>query len=189
MKRWTLWAGLIFLCGCAPMNKNECVEADWYQLGRQDGARGAATEYFARRSEACREHGVTADRTAYYQGREEGLRLFCTPENGFALGRKGGRYTYICPADMEKAFLARYNEGLKDYRFEQAVRSLQSRMSGNEKAIQAMEEEMLAPKVSSTERYRLYREIKKLEEEQQEMQQELDFLLGGQDIKPHELFK
>ena len=33
---------LALLAGCATLNKNECLRADWYAIGLEDGARGQA---------------------------------------------------------------------------------------------------------------------------------------------------
>lgn len=170
---------LALLCSCAPMDKNECLEANWYQLGRQDGVRAQPRSLFARRTEACREHGVVADREAYYRGREDGIRLYCTPDNGYRLGRKGGRYTYICPSDLEQAFIARYNEGVQDYRFEQRVQRLEKQIADLEESIAVHEKELIAPKVPPLERAQIYIEIKELQQQKQQLEDELAYLLGG----------
>lgn len=102
--------------GCATMSESECRHADWLQLGEHDARQGRTAEYFADRAEACREHGLSADRAAYREGRRRGLEHFCTPDSGFRHGLAGDGYREICPAGRERPFLAGYELGLDIHR-------------------------------------------------------------------------
>lgn len=99
--------------GCASMSEDECLLADWRTVGYEDGARGATAEALGPRREACADHGVAPDLDAYRRGRDEGLREYCRPERGFALGDGGGRYVGVCPPELEPAFVDAWRAGAR----------------------------------------------------------------------------
>jgi uncharacterized small protein (DUF1192 family) len=113
---------LIALSGCASMDRDECLTVDWRTVGFEDGAAGRASDRIGQHRKACAKHGVTLDLAAYQTGREEGLREYCVPTNGFRLGSHGGNYGGICPSDLESAFVDAYQSGRQLY-------SLESRLS------------------------------------------------------------
>lgn len=45
----------------------------------------------------------------------EGLRVFCTPSNGYRFGTSGGIYLNVCPKSTENDFLTEYRKGRKVY--------------------------------------------------------------------------
>jgi hypothetical protein len=45
----------------------------------------------------------------------EGLRVFCTPANGYRFGTGGGVYLNVCPKDFENDWLTEYRKGRKIY--------------------------------------------------------------------------
>jgi hypothetical protein len=97
--------------GCATLDKSECREADWTIIGLEDGARGRPVSYIGLHREACAEHGVKPDLVLYQRGHREGLKQFCTADNGFRQGRAGRSYNNVCPADLNGQFLAGYETG------------------------------------------------------------------------------
>ena len=102
---------LLLLGGCAGFSPEDCARADWRGVGFEDGAKGRPPTYLAQRAERCFAAGAPVDRDAWESGRVEGLRAYCQPENGHALGRSGARYGGQCPADLEPAFLKAFVEG------------------------------------------------------------------------------
>lgn len=104
---------ILLLTGCASMSKEDCLVTDWYEIGRMDGMQGQARIGFQSRAKACLEHGISADRVAYYQGHDEGLKHYCTEQRGFELGRQGQVYRTVCPLELEKDFRAGYRNGIK----------------------------------------------------------------------------
>ena len=58
--------------------------------------------------------GHPADIEAYEAGRAEGLREYCTVENGYQVARQGRSYRDVCPPDLETGFLQGYEQGRKD---------------------------------------------------------------------------
>lgn len=104
------------------MDRDECLTVDWRTIGFEDGAAGYSGDRIGRHRKACAKHGVTPDLGAYQAGREEGLRQYCVPANGFRLGSQGGSYGGMCPADLEPAFTDAYHSGLQ-------LHTLQARLS------------------------------------------------------------
>ena len=52
---------------------------------------------------------MSPDAARYVEGRNEGLKSFCTYERGFSEGRAGRSYAAACPQGA--SFLAGYNRG------------------------------------------------------------------------------
>jgi hypothetical protein len=97
--------------GCASMDRSECLSANWYAIGLEDGARGRPLERLGDHRRACAEHKVAPDAERYLAGRDEGLKSFCTYERGFAHGRSGHSYGGGCPAAMAASFQSGYQLG------------------------------------------------------------------------------
>ncbi|MFI0460023.1 MAG: DUF2799 domain-containing protein [Candidatus Thiodiazotropha endolucinida] len=70
------------------MDKDECRVADWYVIGYEDGAKGHSLSYLGNHRKACANHGIAPDSELYEQGRLAGQNEYCTPQNGFELGKQ-----------------------------------------------------------------------------------------------------
>lgn len=103
------FSALLLISGCASLDRDECVNADWYAIGLEDGARGRAVERLGDHRRACAKHNVAPNSERYLAGRSEGLKSFCTYERGFSEGRAGRAYAGACP--QPQAFLAGYQRG------------------------------------------------------------------------------
>lgn len=167
-----LLASALVLSGCATLNKDECLTADWYQIGYEDGARGYPDTRLTSHREACAKHGVAPDFRAYQDGHEEGVIRFCTPRNGFTQGKRGYQYAGICPPSLEADFLDGYDAGREIYAVTSAIRSLQSEQSRNENDIEAMQSAILekkaliaAAETTVEDRYRYMDELSILEQD------------------------
>jgi hypothetical protein len=97
--------------GCASLDRAECLSANWYAIGLEDGARGRALERLGDHRRACAEHKVVPDAERYIAGRDEGLKSFCTYERGFAHGRSGQSYAGGCPSALAVSFQSGYQLG------------------------------------------------------------------------------
>ncbi len=122
MPRLLVWMLLGVLPGCATLSENECRSADWYEIGERDGSAGHSRSRVEEHAEACRKLGIIPDRSAYYSGREQGLYRYCTPENGYELGRTGRSYGHVCVGERESRFLVQYRRGKQLYDLEQEIR-------------------------------------------------------------------
>ena len=103
------------LAGCATLDRDECRTANWYAIGLEDGAKGRALDRLGEHRRACAEYGVTLDPDRYVAGRNEGLKTFCTFEQGYSQGRAGNGYSGACPAETAKVFLAGHQRGRELY--------------------------------------------------------------------------
>lgn len=109
----TAFSALLLLGGCASLDRDECVNADWYAIGLEDGARGRAVERLGDHRRACAKHNVVPNSERYLAGRGEGLKTFCTYERGYSEGRAGRSYAAGCPEAAR--FLAGYQRGREIY--------------------------------------------------------------------------
>ncbi len=110
---------VLIFAGCATVSKEDCLVTDWYEIGRMDGRQGKPRTVFQGRAKACLEHGINADRQAYYKGHDQGLKYYCTEQKGFELGQKGLPYNSVCPLQLEPDFRAGYNKGMQSFCSEQ----------------------------------------------------------------------
>lgn len=128
--RWSLAMVLaLLLSGCASMDEDECRVADWYAIGYEDGVSGFAASHIGERREACAEHGIRPDFAAYRQGRDEGLREYCTPASGYRLGRKGRTLSAVCPAELQGDFRDAYKTGREIYQAAAVVGATKSKLN------------------------------------------------------------
>jgi hypothetical protein len=97
------------------VSKEDCLLIDWYEVGRLDGRLGKPRTAFQGRAKACLEHGINADRQAYYQGHDLGLKYYCSEQKGFELGQKGLPYKSNCPLQLEADFRAGYQKGIRSF--------------------------------------------------------------------------
>lgn len=89
-------AALLLLSGCETVSREQCVAGDWSGLGRADGAQGHPGSRIEDIAKDCGRHGISPDVAAYMSGWNEGVRLYCTPMNGFDTGRQGKALSSVC---------------------------------------------------------------------------------------------
>jgi hypothetical protein len=130
-----LIGAIAVLGGCSSMSETECLATDWRTVGYEDGVAGRSGDRIGRYREQCSEHGVAPSLSEYQAGREQGLREFCKPANGFRVGARGVSYNGVCPADTDDAFLDAYQSGRQLY-------SLRSRVDSTANAIRSARAEM-----------------------------------------------
>lgn len=107
--------GVLSLSGCATISEEACQSGSWQDIGFQDGEKGRSRSRLADISKTCAKYGVTPDRTAYIRGLEDGLRRYCTPDNGFTAGRNGNSPNYECEAGAYSDYLDAHADGLVVY--------------------------------------------------------------------------
>ena len=126
--RILILAAVAALAGCNSMSERECLSTDWRTVGYEDGVNGYAGDRIGRYRNACSEHGVTPDLGLYQSGREDGLREFCKPANGFRVGARGAGYNGVCPAELDESFVDAYQTGRQLYTLRSRVGSAQSEL-------------------------------------------------------------
>jgi len=125
---------LVLAAGCATLDKNECLRADWYAIGLEDGARGQAVERLGDHRRACAEHGVTPQTERYLAGRTEGLKSYCTYEKGYSVGRSGQSYAGVCPAGN---FVPGYQRGKEIYDLQRRLDAVNDQIRKSRAALTA----------------------------------------------------
>ncbi len=174
----------VVMSGCASMSAQECQTADWHTIGYEDGARGLSADAIGRHRKACAKSGITANFGAYEEGRQQGVRQYCRPANGYQMGRKGGNYNGVCPLDMEDEFVIAFNEGRELYDLENNVRTVERDLRRVEKQIDDAEDELkgieralISPESNTEDRVRLLGEAKELAGEVGELENQRDHLI------------
>ena len=102
---------LLLLPGCATLNKEECLNADWYSIGYVEGARGYPASKIGEHRQACAEYSVKPEFDQYDKGRIARLVEYCNPRNGYWLSTKGALYNGVCPKNLEEPFIVAYQQG------------------------------------------------------------------------------
>jgi hypothetical protein len=167
-------SSLIF--GCASLSKNECLQADWFEIGRKDGVMGSPRALFQRHCDSCSKHDVIPDRDLYFTGRNEGLKVYCTEESGFEQGRLGRKYEFVCSGEFEQDFLAGYHRGREIYRYESKVATLDKRLKRIDRQIKAKEKELYSSDLTDERRAVIRAEIRSLDIEYRTVVEELNYL-------------
>ena len=169
--------------GCATLDKEECLVADWRLIGYQDGVVGKQASVVGEYREDCAEHGVVPDLDAYRAGRAEGLQQYCTPDNGFRLGEAGRGYTAVCPAGSDGTFRSAYDEGREIYLASSRVKSTHSQIHSKQQVISALEQdredrlaEMIQDGITSEQRVLLLYKIHNIEKEIHSTEEEIGLL-------------
>lgn len=135
---------VLALPGCATMNKSECLNVDWRTIGYEDGVVGRSGDRIAQHRKACAKHGVVPDLDAYQSGREQGLREYCTPDNGYQLGVRGGSYSASCPVDLKQGFESAYHSGFELYTLRARVTNATNEMEAHRQEIAQSEKDLVA---------------------------------------------
>ncbi len=105
----------LLLGGCASLNREDCLQMDFRQIGLQDGKKGLLPERLDYYAHSCSEFGVNIDKLAYREGYEEGLVSYCNTSNAIRLGSSGADYVPVCPVEKESEFFNHYMQGLKSF--------------------------------------------------------------------------
>ena len=179
-----LLLGTIVLSGCASMNADECANSDWMAVGYEDGSRGYTSDRFGSHRKACAKHGITADFSAYQQGRNEGLVEFCQPSRGYNLGASGGRYNGVCSAEQEPDFLNAYRAGQELYTLRANVNAANSAIYAKESELEAIEVTkrekealLIAAETTVEDRVLLLADLARLSERTGELEAEIEQLI------------
>jgi hypothetical protein len=191
----TLLVGLA-LNACTTLNKDECLHADWFSIGYEDGARGYKTSRIGQHRQACARHGVAPDFETYEKGRRQGLAEWCTPRNGYVMGAAGRRYNGVCPNDLEPDYLEAFNQGKAVYAYQKqirvqrlAVEKMHTDLDALDKDIDAMETERSGQGVSPRRRKALAAEIRGRKEDRRLLLDQISDAEHTVDAMQHNLLR
>jgi hypothetical protein len=138
-----LIGAVMMLMGCSSMSEKECLATDWRTVGYEDGVAGRSGDRIGRYREQCSEQGVAPSLSEYQAGREQGLRDFCKPVNGFRVGARGAAYNGVCPADTDDAFLDAYQSGRQLYALRSRVNSTANAIRSAQAEIERLDQDLI----------------------------------------------
>ena len=132
---------LLLLASCATLSPEQCLNADWRQIGYADGVGGLPASRIQDHASACAKAGARPDMEAYLSGRMEGLVSYCQPENGFDVGRRGAADNAgDCPPHVRAAFLQNYRQGREINALESQVNSLRGNLESERREMRRRED-------------------------------------------------
>jgi hypothetical protein len=134
--RFAVVSALLVQGGCATLSRDECIGADWYRVGREDGLRGYPYERIEDHRKACGEFGIKPDPAPYRIGRDDGLAHYCTPSSGYEQGKSGASYRYVCPRGVEAEFLRGFRVGAQVHDLTQQIHQVDGRIKAKEKDLE-----------------------------------------------------
>ncbi len=171
----------VLISGCTSMSKEECLNADWKMVGLEDGINGNPESTIGIYRKDCAKIHVVPNLALYQQGHREGVRKYCTAAKGYDVGKNGGAYYHVCPADLEPRFLTAYKRGQELYditrqiqTLETAITNAESRMTDIQRDIKSHEQAIVDAGSSSSTRREHLADIKELQRELSELQRVID---------------
>jgi len=181
--RLAVSVALLALAGCASMNRQQCQVADWRLIGYQDGAAGKPAGVIGEYRKDCAEHAVVPDLDAWLAGRDEGLKEYCQPANGYRLGQTGHAYNAVCPPASEGAFHTAWVDGRTYYHARSALRSTDAQIQKRELEIGSLQHdrqdklaELVRDGLRSEERILILYDIHAIEQDIDALEHEIDEL-------------
>lgn len=139
-----LWLAVaaLSLQGCASLSEDECRATDWWTMGQKDGTLGLPSTAIAEHRDACAEHGVAPDRSAYEEGRQSGLMVYCTRFSGYQVGRNDQPYhAGVCGGELAEPFETGLRRGRLVLALETEAWSIRQRRQELEETIGRLEHE------------------------------------------------
>lgn len=164
------------ISSCSTISKEECTVGDWSGMGQRDASQGHKQDRFYTYVKECGEHGVRPDHNAYKSGYSEGLKTYCTAENGWRVGRNGGVNNGICPKEAARAFNRAYTKGREVYNLNQKIASVDQEIRDLDTKIDESQKQMFVGKKSGTEVAVIALEMGKLQKRQRQLEREKDQL-------------
>lgn len=161
-------AGALF-AGCAGISESECLAGNWASLGFRDGARGSALSGMSAYARQCSEYGARIDRSEYLRAYGQGLRYYCTYDNGYALGERGGSFKSVCnaPGLVRQAgdFRTGYDHGRAEYGIRHEYQKLENRIRDRRRHLADVRHRLKHNALDHDERFRLVKKEKRLRRE------------------------
>jgi hypothetical protein len=133
----------LFLAGCSSMSKKECVNADWYSIGLQDGRGGSSSSKVSGYAQTCGKHDISISQSDYLAGHSEGIRYFCQPDTGYSIGLSGRSLPQVCPSDLKSAFSNAHAKGFAEFKIKRDIKSAESKFSSAVKTQNSIESKLV----------------------------------------------
>lgn len=125
---FALALAVLALSGCATtttLKSDQCTQADWQKVGIADGMRGASSQQILAHTKTCQGKAIP-NQQLWEQGRQEGLKSYCTTTNAYNIGRMGYTLNAVCDGEIENlAELHHANMmGLQQYEMSERINQL-----------------------------------------------------------------
>lgn len=184
-KHRSFFRGAMLVCvallqGCATLDKDECMLADWHLIGYQDGVAGKSAAVVGEYREDCAKHAVVPDLDDYRAGRMEGLQQYCKVDNGYRLGNAGRGLSSVCPTALAGDFRDAYNAGRELYLARAAVSNTHSRIHNHKQSLSNLENNraeklaaLIADGLKADQRVMIIYELNELQQEMDSVEDEL----------------
>lgn len=108
-------AATLSLLGCATtqsLTPQQCQASNWQDIGYADGLQGRSGNYFGNHTNDCASVvGGTPNRVLWEQGRQAGLKNYCTELNAYKIGREGYEWQPVCPLEGIEKLEEAYSQG------------------------------------------------------------------------------
>lgn len=176
------------LSGCATMSPEECLQANWEEVGYNDAAGGYPVSRSAEHREACAETGVSVDFELYRHGYSLGLPYYCTRETGFETADHGGDFASQCQRQQFPEYAEGFSEGNEVYLLKSELRELETliddRSAQSEALLTQISQLRIArdnPELSSETRREARHQLTQLESLYSELNQDLESLQRSRD--------
>ena len=125
-----LSAVVLTLSGCATtpiLTPQQCQSSHWQDVGYTDGSRGRSGAYFGHYANSCSSVGAAMpNRIQWEQGRQQGLKNYCTELTAYKLGREGYEWQAVCPLEGIEKLEEAYSQGRYYYIRQQDLDYLRS---------------------------------------------------------------
>ena len=117
------------------MSPEECLQANWEEVGYNDAIEGYPVSRSSEHREACADTGVSVNFELYRNGHALGLPYYCTREIGFETADHGGEFATQCRRETFPDYVAGYSEGLDVFALKTEMREIEIQI--DEKSDQA----------------------------------------------------
>lgn len=148
------------------LSKKECLNADWYIIGVEDGSQGYPLSRIGRHREACAKVSVVPDHQRYEEGLKKGYTSYCTRAGGYEIGQRGRTHHNVCTGE----FITAYKHGYEMFEararqntlFDQIDRTKRD-IAVSKNTIVEFEEEVVNDSTTEDQRRKLLTDIKNLQ--------------------------
>ena len=149
------------VCGCASIPASTCRTSDWHNLGYRDALKGLES-----RAKDLYESCPSFHMTEYNNGREEGLDEFCTSEQAYEFGVRGGTYRGTCSGALGAIFEQAYASG-------RVVGALEKQLDEIDRQLQDLEYQLDNPSLTRDQYYYLRARFNELNAQRRSYEQQL----------------
>lgn len=127
--RYATFLLFLALAACATLSEDQCLNANWQEIGRQDGTNGRTSDFIEQHAKACNQYGIAPVRAEWEKGRQQGLPLYCRPARAWEEGADGRRLSPVCPKDQLAELERAHFRGLTYHRIGQDIAEAEREIS------------------------------------------------------------